>query len=162
MPLSKWPSRFIEGSGPWLLVWFPVISMMTAWGNYDRDLSRHVARAGLQGTSSLRRPSRSRRHSWSYSALWTLCGTMSKGGHQTAEGRLSDRKIWTMENDIPQSRDRSRSGGHQSPLPEEQRQSSLSSPSPPRSGLPSEQLCLHMWDLKLQARTWESRSRVWK
>ena len=36
MPLSKWPNRFIEGSGPWLPVCFPIIRTMTAWGNYDR------------------------------------------------------------------------------------------------------------------------------
>ena len=61
-----------------------------------------------------------------------------------------------------QSRDRRMSRKHQCPLPECWRQCSSSSPSPSRSGPPSEQLCLHIWDLKLQARIQESRSRAWQ
>ena len=37
MPLSKWPNKFIKGSGHWLLVCFPITSMMTVLGNYGRS-----------------------------------------------------------------------------------------------------------------------------
>ena len=68
-----------------------------------QELSQHIARASLQGTSSLRRPSRSRRHSWGCSALQTCSPLQNheKECCQMAEGRLSSKMIWITEMTIP-------------------------------------------------------------
>ena len=60
----------------------------------------------------------------------------------------------------PWSRGMSRSRWCQRPSPECWEQSLSPSPTPPRSNPPGEWLCLHMRDLKLQTKTWESHSRV--
>ena len=64
-------NKFIKRSGPCLPACFPIISMMTAWGNYSRSWTDAWLRASLQGALSWMRASRSRRHSQGYSPLWT-------------------------------------------------------------------------------------------
>ena len=116
-----------------------------------------MARASLQGTPSLRRPSRSRKMypgRLSFANSLTIYGTPSEGGHQTAKRRLSTEQPRSQKQ-CSWLRGRSRWRWHQA-LTRTLTSSLPSSPSPPRSSPPGEWLCLHMWDLKLQTRTWES------
>ena len=126
------------------------------------DIGQTKARAGLWG-AGVTWSSRSRRCCWGHSVSWTHS--------PSAEPQTGEATKWPRDSPPEWSgswrwcswlRCRSSSRWHQSPSPECWRQSSPLSPSLRRSGPLSEQLCLHMWNLKLQDRTRRFRSRAWQ
>ena len=89
-----------------------------------------MARAGLQGTPSLTRPSRSRRHSFGCSVLQTHSLSVEPQAREATKWprEVSPTRQSESQTQHSQLRSRSRSRWHQSPLPEYQRQSSSWSP----------------------------------
>ena len=148
--------------------WTLAPSMLSHWQHDDcmrelqQDLNRHMARAGLQGALSLTRTSRSRRCSWGHSASQTWSPSVEPWVMEATKWPREDspteqsgsQKWWS------QLRGRSRSRQHQSLSPECQRYPSCHPLALQRSGHSSEWLCLYMRDMKLQAKTWKSRSRA--
>ena len=96
----------------------------------------------------------------SFMNLVTLCRTMSKGGCQTAKSRFSNRMIWITEATFLIGGAEVGQCGAKAPHQNTEGIPCCHLLAPPRSDHSSKQLCLHMRDLKLQARIQKSRSQV--